>query len=685
MNVSQLIIATLGAMLTAQATAKEEPIERINTTASRTAASTSNLPQTLSQVAQQDLALIAPTHIEEALKLVSGANLQRGNGQEYLPALRSQVLSGAGACGGILTAEDGIPLRAAGFCNINELFEAHSEMAQRLEVLKGPGSVLYGSNAVHGVINVITPDTTYDNAMLGLDLGSYGYSRYKLRAGKDFGNTGLGINASITSDSGYRVDEGVEQQKINLRHRYSAQQFTLQTGVTLTNLSQDTAGYASNYAHTKQPADNTQQPKPYRDANALRLWSKASWDLKSGDMLTVTPYLRDQKMTFIKHFLPGTPLEQNSQQGVGILSLWQRDLTSAFQLQLGFDGEYTRGDMLEQQDFPATGSPFVVATVPTGKHYDYDVSARVYAPFAALNWQFDNWLVHGGLRYEHVRYNYHNNMLSGRTKDDGSECAMGGCRFNRPENGVQQFDNLSPKFGVSYQLTANSLLYTNLSRGYRAPQTAELYQLQRDQSVADLTAETANNLEIGYRLSLPHLRYSLAMYQMSKHNFIFRDSAFFNVNDGKSRHRGIELELQYDISNTVDIAVAASSARHTYNYSQVLNGIDINGNDIDTAPKLLANIQLGWTPSDNTQLGLEWHYTSRYFTDPENLHQYEGHNLFNLRGSWQISPALTLYGRVINVNNRAYAERADFSAFDGDRYFPGRPRHFSLSLLYRWH
>ena len=46
------------------------------------------------------------------------------------------------------------------FANINELFEAHGEVAERIDVIKGPASALYGSNAIHGVINVITPDTT---------------------------------------------------------------------------------------------------------------------------------------------------------------------------------------------------------------------------------------------------------------------------------------------------------------------------------------------------------------------------------------------------------------------------------------------------------------------------------------------------------------------------------------------
>lgn len=191
-----------------------QPIERITTTASRVEALSTQLPVIISVLNEAQLNAIAPTHIEEAMQRVAGANIQRGNGQEYLPALRSPVLSGAGACGGLLTLEDGIALRAAGFCNINELFEAHSEMAQRIEVLKGPGSALYGSNAVHGVINVITPDTTQDGGLIGLDYGSFGYNRYKLRAGHDMGSSGLGINASITDDSGYRDDESVKQQKV---------------------------------------------------------------------------------------------------------------------------------------------------------------------------------------------------------------------------------------------------------------------------------------------------------------------------------------------------------------------------------------------------------------------------------------------------------------------------------------
>ena len=117
-------------------------IERIETTSSRLQGNMNASGYAVSSISEETLSLLSFQHIQESLNYIAGAGVQRGNGQEYLPALRSPVLTGAGACGGILAAEDGIALRAAGFCNINELFEAHGEIAQRIDVIKGPASAL---------------------------------------------------------------------------------------------------------------------------------------------------------------------------------------------------------------------------------------------------------------------------------------------------------------------------------------------------------------------------------------------------------------------------------------------------------------------------------------------------------------------------------------------------------------
>ena len=665
---------------------KDDAIETITTTASRTEALATPYPLTISTLSEAQLNSIAPTHVEESLQRIAGANVQRGNGQEYLPALRSPVLSGAAACGGILTLEDGIPLRAAGFCNINELFEAHSEMAQRIEVLKGPGSALYGSNAVHGVINVITPDTTQGGGLVGLDYGSYGYARYKLRAGQDYGNSGIGINASVTDDTGYRDDESVKQQKINIRHRFERSNLLLTSGLTYTNLDQHTAGFITGFESYKNEdiAQQNFDPDAFRKARSFRAWSNAQWQLKNGNVLSITPYVRDQSMDFFKHFLPGTPLETNSQTGIGVQSLYQHNLQSNVKVNLGLDGEYTRSDFTQSQNEPTQGSAFLVATVPQGKHYDYDVNATLYAPFASVEWQLNKWFISAGLRYEHMQYDYTNNMLTGRTTEDGTECGFGGCRYSRPASGKNSFSNTSPKFGVSYKVNKNNTLYANFSRGYRAPQAAELYQLQREQTTADLNPEIANNVELGLKGYYSNVSYALAVYAMSKHNTIYRDSDFFNVNDGSSRHRGIELEVDYALSKTLNLQFAGTHAKHTYTNNQLINGLNINGNNVDTAPRNVANLDLTWQAFNNLALALQWHSVSSYYTDPENLHSYEGHDILSLRAKWQVTNNLEVLARIINLTDEAYAERADYTSFTGDRYFPGKPRNAMLSATYTW-
>ncbi|RZF92508.1 TonB-dependent receptor [Pseudoalteromonas sp. N1230-9] len=673
-------------LLSLQSYAATTELEHITTTASRTEVLADPLPVVVSNISKQQLALIAPTHIEQALKQVAGANLQHGNGQEYLPALRSPVFSGAGACGGLLTAEDGIPLRAAGFCNINELFEAHTEMAERIEVLKGPGSALYGSNAVHGVINVITPDSTYDHNRFGFDYGSFGYTRYKLGSGHDFGQQGFGINASITRDTGYRDDEGVDQEKVSLRHRFDGANLTVNSGLTYTYLDQQTAGYIEGFESYKDEdiAQSNPNPDAFRKARSLRIWSKINWSRDEINTFTFTPYIRDQSMTFFKHFLPGTPLEENAQQGVGLQSSWQHKLSDSSHLTMGFDGELTDADFLQYQDSPTEGSAFLVATVPQGKHYDYQVTSTLLAPFINLDWQLNDLLISLGGRYERMRYDYQNQMLAGRTKEDGTQCTMGGCRYSRPASDVNRFTNFSPKLGLSYQYADNQFFYANASEGYRAPQAAELYQLQREQNVADLKSEIAKNLELGLKGQQAKLHYVLSIYAMNKKNTIFRDSDFYYVNDGQTQHRGIELELAYAITSSLSMQFAASHAKHTYSYNQVLGGVNINGNLIDTAPRNIANLQLLWQANDMTRIGLELHTTSSYFTDPENQHSYEGHSLVNLRAAWQLTPKLTVTARINNLTDEHYAERADYTTFSGDRYFPGRPRNAMLSASYQF-
>ena len=659
-------------------------IERIETTSSRIQGKVNASGYAVSSVSEETLSLLSFQHIQESLNYIAGAGVQRGNGQEYLPALRSPVLTGAGACGGILAAEDGIPLRAAGFCNINELFEAHGEMAQRIDVIKGPASALYGSNAIHGVINVITPDTTQGDGILGVDYGSYGFHRVKLQEGKDFGGSGVGIAASLTRDTGYRDDEGVDQEKVSLRHRLEWDNTVITSGMTYTHLDQETAGYIEGFESYKdtQIARSNPNPEAFRNARSFRLWSKFDTTFEGGHALSVTPYIRNQDMRFRMHFLPGKPLEENAQKGVGVLSQFNYVVNDRISLDVGVDAEYTEGELTQSQQGPTEGSAFLVETIPAGKHYDYDVDATLLAPFFALNWQDDKWAIQLGGRFETMRYDYVNNMNTGRVRENGTECGFGGCRYSRPADSENDYNNFSPKLSLRYQLSPQIQLFGGVARGYRAPQATELYRLQRAQTVTELESVTADNVELGITGSLLSGGYTLSFYSLEKDNVIYRDSDFFNVSNGETWHRGVELTFDQQLSDVLRVDFAGTYARHTYEHSQLSGEQDIKGNDIDTAPKVLFNTRLSYDVTEEIQAQLEWQHVSSYYTDAENLNEYDGHDLVHGRISWDVTNSITLYARINNMLDTEYAERADYTSFSGPRYFPGRPRNFMLSASF---
>jgi len=105
------------------------------------------------QLDSENLALVSPDHPAEALNALPSVNIQMNSGQEHLIALRSPVLTGGAGQGSFLILENGVPTRASAFGNVNGLFEPVHEFAENIEVVVGPGSAKYGSNAVHGLLN----------------------------------------------------------------------------------------------------------------------------------------------------------------------------------------------------------------------------------------------------------------------------------------------------------------------------------------------------------------------------------------------------------------------------------------------------------------------------------------------------------------------------------------------------
>jgi len=664
--------------------AQDNMLETIFVTSDRQGSAIGDIPSSIHAVDRELLDTFKQIHIGEVLNTVPGVVFNRGNGQESLLGIRSPVLTGAGSCGAYQVSQDGIPVRAAGFCNVNQLFEANTEQAQAIEIIRGPGSVLFGANALHGAINVINPALSgKPGGVISVDAGPNEYGRLNLGINTEEGEHQFGVYFNGASDGGYKDDSGFDQQKLNVGHRYDGGNVRISSSFAVTNLNQETAGFlvgTNAYKDSAKKRENA-NPEAFRDVQSFRFHTRIEGDTENGTWM-VTPYYRNTDMTFLMHFLPGTPLEENGHDSFGLQTLYSFNSSDDVNWTVGLDMESTDG-LLKQTQAGGFGS------FPAGKQYDFTVEASMWSPYALMKWQSSEQdQISLALRYEFLEYDYDNRIIDGNTAEDGSSCTpsafnpSGTCRYSRPSDRSDDFDNLTAQIGWIHDFDASTQLFANYSLAFRAPQATELYRLQVNQSVADLDSEQVNSFEVGYRASRGNMSFGVAAYWMEKEDVIFQDSARNNISGGETSHRGIELDSLFSLTDDLSLKVVASYARHKYeaNIAPLGVRVSIDGNDMDTAPRLVGNVQLNWNINSQNSLNIEWVHMDDYYTDEANLHRYEGHDLVNLRYRYDSSDNWYFAARVTNLFDEDYAERADFSSFGGDRYFVGEPASLYVTV-----
>lgn len=657
-------------------------LERVVVTTTREARALVRESSAITRLDSDTIDRIAPTHANELIQTVPGAWVTRNSGQEHLTAIRSPVLTGAGACGAFQFLEDGIPIRAAGFCNVNALFEVNTEQAGALEVIRGPANALYGSNAMHGVINVISRDPGFlPTDRYRVEVGPDEEYRAGVSIADEDGETWR-VSALATHHGGWRDDSGFEQQKLNARYHTDFAGGELRWMLSGSWLDQDTAGYVTGYqAYRTRPKDND-NPEAFRQVEAERLAARWQRTLADGTQVEITPYVRHTDMDFLQHFLPGKPLEENGQKSIGAMNRITTDLGGG-RLTAGLDLEWTDSFLTQTQDGPVQiDSDFLRETRPPGPQYDYDVDASHGAIYLQHRQPLGKRTrLDAGARLETIRYDYRNNLEPGNLRPDGTPCGFGGCLYTRPAARSDRFTTPTANIGLNHSLTSRHTLFGRYARGYRAPQATELYRLRSGQTVADLEPVSLDSVELGLRGGLAGMRYELAGYYMEKEHVIYRDADGFQLSNGATRHRGIEVDLRLPLSDTLTLATNFSHARHTWAFNRQDGEPIRQGDEVDEAPRHLGSARLTWTPRDDTDLSLAANYLGSHYLDAANEHRYHGHTIFSLRARYAVSDTWRLEGRVRNLTDRAYAERADY-AFGSFRYFPGRGRSLHLALVY---
>ncbi len=670
--------------------------------ATRERAPLAEVPASIGVIDETALRSVGATHPQQILSQVPGVAVSVTNGEGHTTAIRQPFTTSPL----YLFLEDGVPIRATGFFNHNALYELDLPMAGGIEVVRGPGSALYGSDAIGGIVNMLTraPAQSSD-AGATLDVGSYNWGRLMLEGNTGSGRAGaLRVGANITHSDGWRDHTGYDRQSLDARWDVSTQSgFDVKTVLAAGHIDQDTGANSPLIR-----ADYEDDPRrnnfaiAYRKVTAIRLSSAIEKSFGEG-LLSVTPYVRDNSMELLASFsLSSDPTVYTSEnQSYGALLKWRQDFPDFMRARLiaGLDVDVSPGSREENRLnvlVSGTGASRAYSDYTKGPRiYDYDVTFSAYSPYLHVEISpLEKLRVTAGLRYDTLNYDFRNRL-------DGSVVQGGAAAFyGQARNGDVDFNRLSPKIGATYALNEAVHLYASYNTGFRAPSESQLFRPSVAANPADAAARarlalnlqpiTATQIEIGSRIERDRWSLDVAMYELIKRDDLVsqRDTSTnvtTSVNAGKTRHRGIEVGVGTQLTQAWRFDSAFSYARHEYEEWRTANA-DFSGHEMEAAPRWLANSRLSWTPTAELDATLEWVHVGSYWLEASNspsFGKYGGHDLLNLRARWQVMPRWALFGRVYNVADRRYADSAQISS-NTPVYSPGLPRTYFAGADWQW-
>lgn len=679
-------------------------IPTITITGTREDTLKSETAETVGSIDKETIQQTRPSHPSELLDRIPGVHVSVTGGEGHMTSIRQPITTSPV----YLFLEDGIPTRSTGFFNHNALYEVNIPQSAGVEVTKGPGTSLYGSDAIGGVINVLTEASPLKpEASISAEAGEHGWKRLLVNGGNGWEEGGIRASLNLTETDGWRDATDYDRQSANVRWDHMLQSgASLKTILATSSIDQQTAGSSAllEVDYLNDPTKNT-TPISYRKVDAIRV-SSAYEQESAKTLLSLTPFVRQNSMEYLANWslsYDPTVLKTES-DSLGLLAKYRMDF-DAFRTRviIGADIDYTPGSRTEHSIDAIKTDDIYTSYTRDEKVYDYDVTYQGFSPYVHVETSpSDKLRITAGLRYDNLSYDYSDNMA---TAPEAYTVSFNGfdrtLTYNRPDDTEVDFNHLSPKLGASYSFSDELNGFVSYRHAFRAPSEGQLFRPGSNAESLDLDPVKVNSYEVGVRgAPSAGINYEVSVYYMSKKDdLVTYTDAITNtrttVNAGETLHKGIELGASTDISEDLKLAASVSKSEHTYE-DWINKGVDFSGNKIESAPETLANIRLHYSPAalNGGYAELEWQHMGEYQMDAANSVDalnptvYDGHNLFNLRASYYIEKNLQLFARLINATDETYATRAKYSPAGyspaKSEFSPGMPRTVYAGVEYKF-
>ncbi len=676
--------------------AAAEPVTVLDETVvsgSREATPLAATPAAIDKLDDRAPAAIKATSIPQAVNLLPGVYMADLGNEQHSMSIRQPITTNAV----YQYLEDGVPIRPVGIFNHNALNEINLTGAGEVEVLKGPASSLYGSNAVGGAVNFLTraPSATPE-ALLSWQQSSEGYQRVDTGASDSFGDLGLRFaHYSARLRDSWRQYNEMDKDSITLRGDYApSSQSLLKLVYSYNNLYTQTPGSLNESDYQTRPFISY-QTFTYRRDQSNRLSATLDREHANG-LTTVTLYARDNQHGQNPGYSirsctisPACPtgyvgnINENSYSSLGFELRRRQDfalLDSRLIAGLTYDrspNSYVEDKIDVTRDANGVYTGYTLST----RKRDYDVLLQ--NPSAYLQYELSPARpvrVVLGARYDTIGYDFTNNLTPGNSTGAPNE--------------TRTFSHVSPKIGATWVLTPAASVYANYSQGFTPPEVTSLYATL---AVPDLQPATFDNYELGLRSAFDggKGKINLALYRLDgKDEIVSYNIAVGNSeprNAGRTRHTGVELGARYAIAAKWETRLATAFARHEYPDYDASPALSYDRKTIKGSPENMSSAELSWRPLAAARITLEAQHLSEYWMNDANSVRYPGHTLLNLRAAWTVG-AWEAWLKLMNIADAHYSTSAS-SSYSGtgvynpdtqNSYTPGDPRTLWVGVAYRF-
>jgi|GEM_PF-3676309 len=615
-------------------------------TATKTERTVKNVSSTVTVITKEEIAKSNAKAVLDILKQVPGvyAYDQYGAGVEGHISLRGFAPYGSQR---VLIMVDGVTLNSGNDNYVQQSRLPALENIERIEVVKGPSSALYGPFAMGGVINIITkkgPEKI--SAETDIGFGRFNARKYRLEAGGTSGNLNFRIGAGYRGGDGYRDNTGFIKRDIQGK-------FSLDIDKT-SDLVFDFDAQSSDvkYAGGLTEAQYNQDPKQAK--------SPSSGDLESSRISLI--YNKDMN-------------EFNHIKGQVFTTRYDYDYPSTYHYKADIDG--FGGELQYTLSHPLVGmqNSFILGT---------------------------------SLKYDDVNYKYYYGTTSPqtlRTDDNVKPLYWGiyfqdeltpvkpltftlGGRFDRAEYDYsvsydykgavdrnKSFNEFSPKLGALYRLTEDISLYGNIGKAFTPPGAMNMFTSQYRNP--DLNPETAWNYEIGVKsLFFNRLSVQVAGYLMDVKDEIYLSGIYQNA--AKTRHKGIESELSLYLLKGLSVFSNLTFQDATFtDYTKGSTNYD--GKRLPHAPKRMIAYGLKYEFPMGVTYSISGNYRSDAYADEANTYNIPGRTIWDTRIDYAHEfkyAKVGLYAGIMNLFDKKYY---DYRSSSGSIY-PAYPRDFIVGF-----